>query len=167
MSELSEKRDPDSPPTLAGPSDTWQHGAPEPWLYWDSIRGLSAIQGRTVCEWESVLFGLRPWTVCNTNTQKHTVPAQTNLAPADGLSTPAGQSTQLYRDCAEGNPLWSGLRTVRSTNMQDQFKVNILWIPLDRSQTVRPPGRSAEPMTYHLFHHAFKKIFNSRNWKRC
>jgi hypothetical protein len=68
---------------------------------------------RRSATWESVLSRLRPLTVRNTNTQKHTVPAQTNLAPADGPPTPAGQSAQLYRDCAEGDTLWSGLRTVR------------------------------------------------------
>jgi hypothetical protein len=55
--------------------------------------------------WESVLSGLRPRTVRNTNTQKHIVPAQTNLAPADGPLTLVEQSAQLYRDCAEGDPL--------------------------------------------------------------
>jgi hypothetical protein len=63
---------------------------------------------------ELVLSELRPRTVCSTSAQKHTVPAQTNLAPMDGPPTSAGQSAQLYRDCAEGDPLWSGLQTVRS-----------------------------------------------------
>jgi hypothetical protein len=68
--------------------------------------------GRSVT-WESVLSGLRPRTVRNTNTQKHTVPAQINLAPTDGPPTPVGPFAQLYRDYAEGDPLWSGLWTVQ------------------------------------------------------
>jgi hypothetical protein len=63
--------------------------------------------------WELVLSGLRPRTVRSISAQKHTVPAQTNLAPVDGPPTPTGQSAQLYRDCAESDPLWSGLWMVR------------------------------------------------------
>jgi hypothetical protein len=63
--------------------------------------------------WELVLSGLMPQTVRSTSAQKHTVPAQTNLAPMDGPLTPAGQFAQLHRECAEGDPLWSGLRMVR------------------------------------------------------
>jgi hypothetical protein len=42
--------------------------------------------GRSVT-WELVLSGLRPRTVRSTSAQKHTVPAQTYLAPADGPPT--------------------------------------------------------------------------------
>jgi hypothetical protein len=48
LSELSEKRGPDSLPTLAGPSETRQLGAPELWPRGVSTCGLSALQGRTV-----------------------------------------------------------------------------------------------------------------------
>jgi hypothetical protein len=38
--------------------------------------GRSTLQGRIVCAWELVLFGLKPRIVCSSNAQKHTVPAQ-------------------------------------------------------------------------------------------
>jgi hypothetical protein len=63
--------------------------------------------------WESVLSRLILRTVRSTNPKNHTVPAQTNLAPADSPPNKAGRSTQYFRDCAESNLLWSGLRTVR------------------------------------------------------
>jgi hypothetical protein len=48
LSELPEKWGPDSPPTLAGPSATWQLGAPELWPRGVKTCGLSTLQGRTV-----------------------------------------------------------------------------------------------------------------------
>jgi hypothetical protein len=48
LSELLEKWGPDSPPTMVGPSATWQLGAPELWPRGVNTCGLSALQGWTV-----------------------------------------------------------------------------------------------------------------------
>jgi hypothetical protein len=113
MSELSGKRGSDSRqpwPDRPRPGNFEHQGSDHEELTHADCPPYKAGRSAT---WESVLSRLRPLIVHSTSAQKHTVPAQTNLAPADGPPSLAGQSAQHYRDCAESNLLWLGLRTVR------------------------------------------------------
>jgi hypothetical protein len=100
---------------------------------------------------------------------------KSNLASADSPPTPAGQSADPGRtvrtitqelvqnqtlsgqDCGRSGPK---ARTVRSTNILDQSKMNTLRTPLDGSRTVRPPGPDSlsTPLLSHFSNTLLKRF---------
>jgi hypothetical protein len=162
---------------LAGPSATWQLGAPEL-----RPRGVNNADrppykaGRSVT-WESVLSGLILRTIHSTNPKNHTVPAQTKFGTC-GQSALQGRTVRPTRPDSPHNNTgtvpraafsgqdcgWSGpkVRTIRSTNEQDQSEVNILRTPLeDRGWSAHMARTVRLSQDLAIFKHTFEKIFNS------
>jgi hypothetical protein len=132
------------------------------------MRGLSALQGRTVRDLGVSTVRAETLTVRSTFDQKHTVPAQIQFGICERSADPGRTVRTITRELVQNQTLsgqdygWSGpkARTVRSTNIPDQSKMNTLRTPLDGSRTVRPPGPDGPPtpLLSHFSNTLFEKI---------